>query len=281
VEKQATVTLPERRTSVKHGNSYNIFILVLTIFSLLLMALQLLPLDEDTRLLVTVYDNLACVIFLIDFTYNMAGTRPRRDYFIGQRGWLDLLGSIPSFGFIPFTALFRLARLSRLGRIVRMLRGQAGRDLIRDVIVNRGQYATFITILAAFMVLALSSIAVLQFESKAPGANIKTGGDALWWSVVTITTVGYGDFYPVTGLGRLTAFLVMAAGVGIIGALASILASVLVPGPSDDSPDSAPAPVAPVVLSDREPAGSEIVAELARMRTEITALREKLEAREA
>jgi len=131
------------------------------------------------------------------------------------------------------------------------------------------------------MVLALSSIAVLQFESKAPGANIKTGGDALWWSVVTITTVGYGDFYPVTGLGRLTAFLVMAAGVGIIGALASILASVLVPGPSDDSPDSAPAPVAPVVLSDREPAGSEIVAELARMRTEITALREKLEAREA
>ena len=92
----------------------------------------------------------------------------------------------------------------------------------------------------------MSSIAVLQFESRSPNANIQTGGDALWWAVVTITTVGYGDFFPVTALGRLTGFVVMLAGVGIIGALASILASLLVTSPSDSDPDSdVPAPSVP------------------------------------
>jgi voltage-gated potassium channel len=75
-------------------------------------------------------------------------------------------------------------------------------------------------------------VLVLQFESKAPDANITTGGDALWYAIVTITTVGYGDFYPVTAAGRITAMFIMFAGVGIIGALASILASLLVGGSS-------------------------------------------------
>jgi voltage-gated potassium channel len=69
---------------------------------------------------------------------------------------------------------------------------------------------------------------VLQFEGKPADANIQTGGDALWWAIVTITTVGYGDFFPVTLGGRIIAFFVMLTGVGIIGALASILASILV-----------------------------------------------------
>ena len=220
----------------KHGNSYNIFILVLTIFSLILMVLQLLPLSQAEKDLLLVYDNAVCVIFLLDFAMNLVRAKPKRAYFIGERGWLDLLGSIPTLGVLQFTALLRLARLSRLARITKLLRGQAGKDLVIDVLANRSQYATFITILLAGMVLSFASLIVLEVESRSPDANITTGGDALWWGLVTITTVGYGDFFPVTTIGRLTGAFVMFAGIGIIGALASILASLLVSPATDAEP---------------------------------------------
>jgi voltage-gated potassium channel len=263
-----------------HGNSYNIFILVLTIFSLAVMVLLLLPITPAERDLLTLYDNAVCVIFLVDFAMNLAGSKPKRAYFISQRGWLDLLGSIPSFGFIPFTALFRLARLSRLARIRKLLGGKNRKMLVRDVLDNRGQYATFITILLAGIVLSVASILVLEFESRSPDGNIKTGGDAIWWGIVTLTTVGYGDRFPVTFLGRITAIFVMFGGIGIIGALASILASLLVSPATPEEPAAdaeltaapAGAPAPPVDPQTT----SAIVEELAGLRAEIAALRASL-----
>jgi voltage-gated potassium channel len=248
----------------KASNSYNIFILVLTIFSLVLMVLLLLPFEEATLQVMTVFDNAICVIFLADFFMNLAAAKPKRAYFIDQRGWLDLLGSIPSLGILRLTGLLRLARLSRLARITRLLRGNNRAMLVKDVIENRGQYAVFITVMAAFLVLAVSTILMTQFESSAPDANITTGGDALWWGFTTITTVGYGDEFPVTPLGRVTAVFVMFAGVGIIGSLASILASVLVPPPRTTE---TPQPVSP------PPANDALADELASIKEELIALR--------
>ena len=255
----------------KHGNAYNIFILVLTLFSLLIMVLQILPLNQALKDLLLVYDNAVCVIFLIDFAMNLVRAKTKREYFINQRGWLDLIGSIPTLGFFQATGLFRLARLSRLARITKLLRGQAGKDLVIDVLANRSQYATFITILLAGMVLSFSSLIVLQVESGSPDANITRGGDALWWGLVTITTVGYGDFFPVTAIGRLTGAFVMFAGVGIIGALASILASLLVSSPAaaEPVPDAASA----TSLEQVAPQTSVSTSELVALRLEIEALR--------
>ena len=95
------------------------------------------------------------------------------------------------------------------------------------------------------LVLTVCSTLVLQFESKSPDSSITTGGDALWYAIVTITTVGYGDFYPVTTAGRITAMFIMFMGVGIIGALASLLASLLVGGsPSAEEEETSPAAAA-------------------------------------
>jgi voltage-gated potassium channel len=290
----AQATAPVTR---RHGNAYNIFILVLTLYSLVLMVVLLLPLDEATRSTVNVWDNAICIVFLIDFGMNLHGSRPKREYFVHQRGWLDLLGSIPSVGVFQLGALFRLARLSRLARIFKLLQGQAGKDVVLDVLNNRGQYATFITILLAGMVLSVSSILILQFEVGAPDGNIKTGGDALWWAIVTITTVGYGDFFPVTALGRITAVFVMFSGVGIIGALASILASLLVAPSTPDDAEAAPAPTAGTattvdaaaaspaagaataavaIAPAADPGSAAVATELASLRAEIAALRSSL-----
>src|SRR3954452_13410870 len=120
----------------EHGNAYNLFILVLTLFSLLTMALLLMPVDQPTRDLLNVYDNAICILFLADFAYNLLRSRPRRQYFIYERGWLDLLGSIPNFGLFQLGVLLRLARLSRLARVARLLGGTNRKALVKDVVEN-------------------------------------------------------------------------------------------------------------------------------------------------
>lgn len=223
-----------------HGLRYELFVLALTIYSLVIMVLLILPLEPTTLDLLRAYDNLICLVFLGDFAMRLRASRPHRRYLIHERGWLDLLGSLPSLGILRFTALFRLFRLSRLARIGRLLR-QRQHGVVQDVLANRGQYASFVTVVAALTVLSISSVAVLQFEGHSPDANITTPGDAVWWAIVTITTVGYGDTFPVTPLGRTTGAVVMISGIGIIGALASILASFLVTSssPSADEPTAA------------------------------------------
>lgn len=249
------------------SNSYTIFIFVLTIISLVVMVVMLIPgLDDETVKVLSFYDNLICVIFLIDFFNNLRNSPKKSDYFIKDRGWLDLLGSIPSLGLLTnagkYAGLFRLARLSRLARITRLMRGGGKEALIKDVLANRSRYTGFITILMTIIVLTTCSVLVLQFESKSSEANIRTGWDALWYAVVTITTVGYGDFYPKTVLGRIAGMFIMFAGVGIIGVLASILSSMLVgaPAPSEEETPAAE----PAVMANDELAA--IKSELAEMR---------------
>jgi voltage-gated potassium channel Kch len=264
VSATSTTTQPE-------SHAYDLFILVLTLLSLLVMLGIVVPTSDATTQLLEVYDNMICVVFLIDFTWRITKAPSKRGYFIGERGWLDLLGSIPNFGVTKYIALLRLARLSRLARVSKLLRPEDRAVLANDLIRNRGQYAVFITLMSGFTVLVVASIFILQAESKSPDANITTGGDALWWGIVTITTVGYGDKYPVTGLGRLIATFVMFAGVGIIGSLASILASLLVPTAQEQAEATADVdrPAAAAV----EPGLGD---ELAALRQEIAALRRAL-----
>ena len=269
----ATITQDEH--TMRHpSNAYQIFILVLTVLSLVIMVWLLLPLTQTTRNLLNFYDNLICFIFLFDFYLNIRGAKHKSDYFIKERGWLDLIGSIPSFGLTTYGGLLRLARLSRLARITRLMRGQNKKELVDDVLKNRNQYTAFITILLTVIVLSVCSVLVLQFESKNPDANIQTGWDSFWYSVVTITTVGYGDRYPITVGGRITAMFIMFMGVGIIGALASILSSILVGAPSTEAAEEAEngSPETPVEML--APATKQ---DLTDLRNELAALRKLLD----
>jgi voltage-gated potassium channel len=79
----------------------------------------------------------------------------------------------------------------------------------------------------ALLLVIFSALAILQVEDD-PNSNIKTAEDALWWAYVTITTVGYGDRFPVTTEGRLIASLLMTAGVGLFGTFAGYISSLFI-----------------------------------------------------
>jgi voltage-gated potassium channel len=208
---------------------YEIFIGLLAVISLINLAITVLPFSEDTKGIARIIDVPLTVIFLLDFASRLLRSHPRRVYFVEQRGWLDLLGSLP--------AGFKLFRIFRLVRVIRLLREYGFRNIIRSFIKERANNALLVVIFMVIVVIEFGSMLVAYFEANATGANITTGGDAVWWAFVSITTVGYGDKFPITTGGRASAFLVLAAGVGLFGVLSGYLANFfLAPAAADEEP---------------------------------------------
>ena len=116
--------------------------------------------------------------------------------------------------------MLRPLRLLRLLAFARILNRSAVGSLVGKVSAYVGG--------TALMALGLGAIAVLDAEQDAPGANITTFGDALWWSATTVTTVGYGDHFPVTTTGRFVAVALMLVGIACIGAITAGVAAWLV-----------------------------------------------------
>ncbi len=144
-------------------------------------------------------------------------------------GWLDLLSSIPAVD------VLRWGRAARILRIVRVIRGVKATKLLSEfVLARRAQSAFLAASLIAILLVVFSSAAILQFETSAE-ANIRTPEDAIWWAVVTITTVGYGDRYPVSPEGRIIAALLMTAGVGLFGTFSGFIAAWFLGGSRQES----------------------------------------------
>jgi voltage-gated potassium channel len=223
----------DRRVDYLHSASYDLFILILTIFSLVVVGLFLLPLKPAVDAILLFVDFILCAFFLLDFFLTLRRAPSKIDYLVRRGGWLDLLGSIPAVPGLPWTALFRLARMSRLIRIVRHLQGKDRDDVIADARNAPARTALLSTILTAILLITTISLFILRFERGAPGAQIRTGADAFWWSFVTMTTVGYGDYVPVTIAGRLLAIILMTFGIGIFAVLTSFMASRIVSAQED------------------------------------------------
>jgi voltage-gated potassium channel len=208
----------EPRRELRHSN-WEVFVLVLSTISLANIVLLLLPLHEDSDRVIQIVDASLCGVFFIDFLYRLRSAESKQQYFWRGGGWLDLLGSIPLPG-------LRLARGYRVVRAVREIREHGRQRLWSDFVRERAEGAMYVVLLLVVLVLEFASIGVLSAERGVDGANIESASDALWWGYVTITTVGYGDEFPVTTEGRIVGVLLLTIGVGLFGTFTAFIANV-------------------------------------------------------
>lgn len=201
---------------------YDLALVAISLFSLIVLGLEAVVITHpEARRLLTIADLSCCGIFFLDFLLRLRQADDRRRYLLGT-GWIDLLSSLPALGVLRLGRLVRIVALLRLLRSVRALQA-IGRSLARRPAVSA--FTTAALVCAA--TLLLGSIIILHVERTA-NANIQTMSDAVWWAFVTITTVGYGDLFPVTVAGRATAAVLMVVGVGLFGTMSGLFASWLV-----------------------------------------------------
>src|SRR4051794_6917643 len=204
-------------------------------------------LSPGLRTTCTVVVLVAWALFALDYVARVAMARRRLRY-VG-RHLLDLASvALP---------VLRPLRLLRLVALVRALNRKATNSL-------HGRVATYVAT-SVVLIIFVSALAELDAERGHAGANVETFGDALWWSATTVTTVGYGDRYPVTTDGRFVAIGLMLAGIALIGVVTASIASWLIESVRDAESDSQ----------------AELKRELADLHSELAEIKDALRARSA
>lgn len=192
----------------------DVVILVLSVYVLgVLIYDTFFQIPPEIQKIVGYFDNFICLVFLFEFIYKYFKSENKLTYL--KWGWIDLFSSIPSLD------VFRGGRVIRLIRIIRIIRVvKSVKSFISQVYSDKVEGTVKSVFLIAFLLLITSSISILIVETDL-NSNIKSAEDAIWWSITTITTVGYGDKYPVTTEGRIIATILMIYGVGIFGTISA------------------------------------------------------------
>jgi voltage-gated potassium channel len=217
------------------GAGYEIFIGALSVLSIVNLVLIYAIRDHNLSTVVEWINVLLSITFLIDFTYRLVSASSKSEYFIRQYGWADLLASL------PFEQV-KVLRIFRLVRVYRLMDRYGASNIVRSLLKDRAGSALLTLLLLGILVLEFGSLAMLRIEQGAAGAQIVTASDALWYVMVTISTVGYGDLVPVTSGGRVLGTGIILIGVGIFGTFTGYLANIfLTPrrAASDEEPADA------------------------------------------
>ena len=200
--------------------------LALAIFVLLALIVEIVfQLPPETIILLNYIDNAVCVFFIGEFFYRLWSSKNKMQYL--KWGWIDLISSIPNIQILRFGRFVRIVRVIRILRAVR-----SSKKVFSILMENRSGGTLSTVILSTILLILFSSIAILNVETT-PDSNITSAGDALWWSFVTITTVGYGDYYPVTLGGRIIASVLMIGGIGLFGTFTAFVADWFFKGKND------------------------------------------------
>lgn len=204
VDAEAPLTRWERRTATP--------LLLVSLLFVLVLSMPIIRPDASSgeRLGLRLIDVAIWAVFAVDYLVRLRLASHRRHFFRTH---------LPDLAIVLLPAL-RPLRLLRLLSLARVVAGRAKEALLGSVVRFVGG--------AAGLLVFVASVAVLNLERPAHGANITGFGDAVWWACTTITTVGYGDHYPVTAVGKVIAVALMVLGVALLGVLTAGIAAWLV-----------------------------------------------------
>ena len=226
-------TAEQPRKERKMNLGYEIFVGVLSILSILnIFFIYLVP-DPDLDGILNIMNGLFSIIFLGDFFFRLATVPSKSHYFFRDFGWADLFASLP----LP---QFKILRVFRLFRVYRLMTNIGPKVIVNTLVKDRAGSALYVLLLMGIFVLEFGALAVLKAEKINPDANIKTSADAVWYVVVTISTVGYGDRFPTTGWGRIVGTITILIGVGIFGTFTGFLANFFLSPAKKEEDEPAP-----------------------------------------
>jgi voltage-gated potassium channel len=224
----ATLKRIVEQNDTKGGRIFDIAIQFLIVVSLVTFSIETLPgLSEPARLLLRYIEVFTVSVFTAEYLLRVYVAERKLSFIFSFFGLVDLLAILP---FYVTTGLdlrsIRAIRLFRLFRALKVVRySRAIRRFHRALLIAKEEIILF-TLVAALL-LYLSAVGIYYCENKAQPEEFSSVFHSLWWSVCTLTTVGYGDVYPITTGGKIFTFFVLATGLGIISVPAGLVASAL------------------------------------------------------
>ena len=207
---------------------FEIVIAAMIVLSVLAFALSTLPeKSHDLWTVLRIADNLFLGIFTLEYALRIWLAEKKRDYLFSFYGIIDLICILPFYiSALMGLESLRLLRLFRLLRIFKFMRyNNAITRVWRAIYASREELLVFLG--ASMVMILLSGVGIYHFEHKAQPEVYRSLFDALWWAVITLTTVGYGDMYPITVGGRLFTFVILMVGLGLIAVPTGIITSSL------------------------------------------------------
>lgn len=206
---------------MKRNTGYEFFIISLTGFSVLLILFQYYydPLGQ-ALIAVFVFDFLVSIILAVDFAIRIKKSKQGYKYFLTHLYEIPALIPLYTLTLLEADTVYGAGLKSlRLIQIFRFMHILSRTLIIMDEVKNRLLYVVLLSVITV----TAGAFTMYVVEHNAPDSNITNLGDAFWWAVVTVTTVGYGDVYPITFEGRVIASVIMVIGITILGILISTI----------------------------------------------------------
>jgi voltage-gated potassium channel len=220
------------------GKAFDLFIQSLIIFSLLCFTIETLPnLSENTRRILKLSEIITVGIFTVEYLLRILVADRKLKFIFSFFGLIDLFAILPFYitSGIDLRSI-RVFRLFRLFRAFKLFRYSNALRRLKDAFIEVKEELILFFIATGFL-LYIASVGIYYCENSAQPEQFNSIFHCLWWAVVTLTTVGYGDVYPITVGGKIFTSIIAILGIGVVAVPTGLLASALTTIIKDKDPE--------------------------------------------